>query len=341
MSKSWAAIQENNKMKKVLGIGNALVDVLISLEEDELLSKFDLARGSMTLVDKAKMNAVLSHTAAIKLKKEPQKSSGGSVANTIHGLAQLGAPSGYIGKIGDDEYGAFFRSYMEQNNISATLFKGAEDSGKSIVLISPDSERTFATYLGAAIELDSSDLSLEPFKGFDYFHLEGYLVQNHALVEASVKLAKEAGCKISIDLASFNIVEENLEFLQGIVTDYVDIVFANEEEARSFTGHDDPETALNAIAEKVEIAIVKIGKKGSLIKKDGEIYRAASIKANAIDTTGAGDLYASGFFYGLVSGQGMDICGKIGSITSGKVVEVLGAKMDEDRWQQVRELIEK
>jgi sugar/nucleoside kinase (ribokinase family) len=326
-------------MKKVLGIGNALVDVLISLKDDELLNKFNLAKGSMTLVDKETMNAVLSHSSAIELKKAPVKSSGGSVANTIHGLAQMGAPAGYIGKIGDDEYGEFFRSYMEQNNICANLFKGVEDSGKSIVLITPDSERTFATYLGAAIELNEADLTLEPFHGYDYFHLEGYLVQNHALVEASVKLAKEAGCCISIDLASFNIVEENLQFLRGVVKNYVDIVFANEEEARAFTGHQEPETALNDIAEQVDIAVVKIGKKGSLIKKNNEIFRVPSIKAEAVDTTGAGDLYASGFFYGLAGGQSMDICGKIGSITSGKVVEVLGAKMDDQRWQQIRELI--
>ena len=128
-------------MKSVLGIGNALADVLIRLNDDGLLEKFGLAKGSMTLVDKAKMNAVLSHSETLELREVPQKSSGGSLANTIHGLAKLGAQTGYIGKIGNDDYGLFFRSFMEQNSICANLFIGREDTGKSIVLITPDSER--------------------------------------------------------------------------------------------------------------------------------------------------------------------------------------------------------
>jgi sugar/nucleoside kinase (ribokinase family) len=251
----------------------------------------------------------------------------------------LGAPVGYIGKIGDDEWGEFFRSYMGHHNICATLFTGREVTGKSIVLISKDCERTFATYLGAAIELAPADLTIEPFQGYDYFHLEGYLVQNHALVEASVKLAKKANIGISIDLASFNVVEANLDFLRGIVADYIDIVFANEEEAEAFTGKADPEEALGEIAKTCKIAVVKIGKEGSLIAMGKERIRIAPIEAKAIDTTGAGDLYASGFFYGLINGHSLDICGKIGSITSGKIVEVLGAKMDEAKWKEVFQLV--
>ncbi len=323
-------------MKKVLGIGNALVDVLIRLESDELLEKFELDKGSMTLVDREKMNAILEYSDSIGLDVNSRRSSGGSVANTIHGLAQLGGPAGYIGKIGDDEWGAFFRSYMEQNNICANMFLGDQDCGKSIVLISSDSERTFATYLGAAIQLDASDLKPEIFKGYDFFQLEGYLVQNHALVDAAVKLAKQAGCRISIDLAAFNIVKENLDFLQGIVNQYVDIVFANEEEAYAFTGYQEPEKALEEIARHSAIAIVKIGKEGSLIKSDNQVWKVGVIPAKAIDTTGAGDLYASGFFFGLANGQDMETCGKIGAITSGNIVEVLGAKMDDARWARIR-----
>jgi sugar/nucleoside kinase (ribokinase family) len=142
-------------MKKVVGIGNALVDLIMNLKDDSFLTGFALEKGSMTLIDRQKMNAVLEMGGALNLGL--QKASGGSAANTIHGLAQLGVPVGYIGKIGDDDYGAFFRSYMEQGNICATLFKGKADSGKSMILVSPDFERTMATYLGAAIELDASD----------------------------------------------------------------------------------------------------------------------------------------------------------------------------------------
>lgn len=323
-------------MKTVLGIGNALVDVLIRLDEDSPLLELNLKKGSMTLVDKLAGAAVLERAEQLNLSQAMQRSSGGSVANTIHGLSQLGAPVGYIGKIGEDSFGEFFSSYMEQNSICATLYKGKEDTGKSFVLISSDSERTFATYLGAAIELDAADLDLKSFKDYHYFHLEGYLVQNHALVERSVQLAREAGCKISVDLASFNIVADNLDFLRSIVSNYIDIVFANEEEARSFTGKAEPAEALDEIARVCETAIVKIGKQGSLIKHDGQTYRIPTIKAKCLDTTGAGDLYASGFFFGLVNGQPMDICGKIGSLIAGNVVEVIGAKMDDARWHRIR-----
>ncbi len=324
-------------MKTVLGIGNALVDVLISLTNEDVLSSLGLGRGSMTLVDKETMTAVLEKAGALKL--EMQKSSGGSVANTIHGLAQLGTPCGYIGKIGAEDYGSFFSRYMLENNICASLFNGRQETGRSMVMISKDSERTFATYLGAAVELAASDLTVEPFKGYDYFLLEGYLVQNYALVEKAVKLAKGAGSQIAVDLASYNIVEENLDFLDSIVTDYIDIVFANEEEAKAFTGKEDPEEALVEIAGKCAVAVVKIGKEGSLIKAGDRQYKIPPIPAVGIDTTGAGDLYASGFFYGLACGHELDICGKMGSITSGKIVEVLGAKMDAQKWLEVKDMI--
>ena len=168
----------------------------------------------------------------------------------------------------------------------------------AVALVSPDSERTFATFLGAAVEISASDLKLEDFQGYDYFHIEGYLVQNYDLIETAVKLAKEAGCKVTIDMASYNVVEDNLEFLTRIVKEYVDIVFANEEEAKAFTGKE-PREALDAIAEMTDIAVVKIGSKGSMVKRGDKVYTAGVIKANSIDTTGAGDLYAAGFIYGL------------------------------------------
>ncbi|UCH96348.1 MAG: adenosine kinase [Candidatus Aminicenantes bacterium] len=326
-------------MKKVLGIGNALADVLIRLEDDTLLSEFGLPKGSMTLVDKKTMNAILEKVTSLNL--DMQKSSGGSVANAIHGLAKLGTPAGYIGKIANDDYGAFFSSYMEQNNICATLFKGSADTGKCISLISKDSERTMATYLGAAIELEASDLTGEPFQGYDYFLLEGYLVQNYELVKKSMALAKKAKLQITIDLASFNIVEENLDFLHAITDQYIDIIFANEEEAKAFTGKDNPEEALAEISQKCRIAVVKIGKDGSLIKAGTHQYHIPPIEANCIDTTGAGDLYASGFFYGLTCGHPLDTCGKIGSIAAGKIIEVIGAKMGPDKWNQVFDMIKK
>jgi sugar/nucleoside kinase (ribokinase family) len=322
-------------MQTVLGMGNALVDALIRINDDSLLASFGLEKGSMTLVDKEKSQRILEATASLV----KQRSSGGSTANSIHGMAKLGTPCGYIGKTGDDDYGTFFRSYMTHNNICTTVFTGKEETGKCIALISEDSERTFATFLGAAVELDATDLTLDPFKGYDYFLLEGYLVQNYALVEKSINLAQEAGIQVAIDLASFNIVEQNLDFLRHIVEKHIDIVFANEEESRAFTGKENPAEALEEISKTCRIAVVKIGKQGSLIKEGSRRYEIAPINAKCVDTTGAGDLYASGFFYGLTHGQTLDICGKIGSITSGKIVEVIGSKMDDRKWSETIEMI--
>ena len=269
---------------------------------------------------------------------EKSQSSGGSAANTIHGLANLGAATGYIGKVGNDEFGEFFSNDMKANGIEPFMLKSNTDTGMAVALISPDSERTFATYLGAAVELTDKDLKSDQFKNYKYLHIEGYLVQNHDLMLKAAKLAKENNLKISIDMASFNVVEDNLEFLKDYVNNYVDIIFANEEEAKAFTGKE-PEEALNEIAEQCEIAVVKIGSKGSMVKSDGKTYQVAPFKANSIDTTGAGDLYASGFLYGLVNNLTLDKCGSIGSLCASKVIEVIGSKMSNDIWNEIKKSI--
>ena len=317
-------------MAKVLGIGNSLVDILIRLESDETLNNFALPKGSMQLVEISKSNKILRETTNLKR----QQSSGGSAANTINGLANLGVKTGFIGKIGNDEFGEFFKSDMQVKGIVPKLFKGSKETGRAIGLISPDSERTFATYLGSSIELSDTDLSKELFDGYDFFHIEGYLLQNHALIEQALIFAKQNNLIVSIDFASFNVVEENIEFLTKITKKYVDIVFANEDEAKAFTG-EDPRKALDIISEMCDIAVVKIGEKGSLIKRDKKVYKVGIIEANRFDTTGAGDLYAAGFLYGLINNMSMNKCGEIGSLLSGKVIEVIGAKMNPDKWKEI------
>ena len=321
-------------MAKVLGMGNALVDILTKLKSDQTLEDFNLPKGSMQLVDFEKSNTVNIGTDHL----EKQIASGGSAANTIHGIAKMGLETGFIGKVGKDELGTFFRNDMLNSKINPQLLVSNTPSGKAIALISSDSERTFATYLGAAVELSPDDIISDHFVGYNYFHIEGYLVQNHALIEKAVKFAKENGLKVTLDMASYNVVEENLEFLKVLLDKYVDIVFANEEEAKSFTRME-PEAALNEFAILREIAVVKIGENGSLIKKGNEVYRVDSIDVNPIDTTGAGDLYAAGFIYGLIKEYSLDKCGRIGSVLAGKTIEVIGPKMDELKWDEVKKLI--
>ena len=318
-------------MDKVLGIGNALVDIMTKLPDDSTLDKFSLKKGSMQLYERDFADKINNETNSF----DKSQSSGGSAANTIHGLANLGASAGYIGKIGSDSFGDFFQNDMKSNGIEPLMLKSNNETGRAIALISPDSERTFATYLGAAVELSDSDLTPEQFNGYKYLHIEGYLVLNHALMIRAAELAKEHGLKISIDMASFNVVEDNLSFLKDYVRNYVDIIFANEEEAKAFTGKE-PEEALNEIAEQCEVAIVKVGSKGSLIKSNGIIHKIDPIKANSVDTTGAGDLYASGFLYGMVNNMPLEKCGKIGSLCAGRVIEVIGSKMDNIIWDEIK-----
>ncbi len=321
-------------MAKVLGIGNALVDIMTKLDSDHILTTFNLPKGSMQLVDGQMSEIINKGTNTL----EKQIASGGSAANTIHGLARLGIETGFIGKVGKDEFGKFFREDMLRGKITPLLLESDTASGTAIALVSPDSERTFATFLGAAVELGPDDLSPELYAGYEYFHIEGYLVQNHTLIEKAVKLAKEQGLKVCLDMASYNVVEDNLEFLKKIVKDYVDVVFANEEEAKSFTGKE-PEEALQEFAQWCDIAVVKIGKMGSLIKQGHHEFRIHAIQADSIDTTGAGDLYASGFIYGLIRGQSLETCGKIGSVLAGKTIEVIGPKMTAAKWDEVRNMI--
>jgi sugar/nucleoside kinase (ribokinase family) len=165
-------------------------------------------------------------------------------------------------------------------------------------------------------------------------HLEGYLVQDHELVEQAVRLAKENRLIVSLDLASYNIVEANREFMREIIRDYVDIIFANEEEAKALTGKE-PKKALDEISRITRIAVVKTGEKGSLVKQGKETAEIPAIPVRVIDTTGAGDLYASGFLFGLVNGWPLKRCGETGALLAGQVIEVLGAKLKEEQWMEV------
>ena len=327
-------------MKKILGIGHALVDIMIPLESDTILEMLELPKGSMQLVDKERSNQVLSAMSGYR----KSLSAGGSAANTIHGLAMLGAKTGYIGVIGEDELGGFFVRDLIQAGVDPHMIHSSQETGRAVALVSPDSERTFATFLGAALELSAENLQpRDPqtsiFQGYSYLHIEGYLVQNHELIRLAVKMAREHGLTVSLDMASYNVVEANRDFLLSIITEYVDIVFANEDEARALTGLE-PGDALDAISKLVKIAVVKTGSSGSMIKSGNDRYDIGIIEVNPIDTTGAGDLYASGFLYGHSNDLPLTRCGMLGALLAGNVIEFMGSKMPAERWEHVRTRVE-
>ena len=318
-------------MARVLGMGNALVDIITQIENDKILKSFGLPKGSMTLVDLDTSNFIHAETACMT----KSKASGGSAANTIHGLAHLGIDTGFVGKVGNDDMGTFFKKDMMVNKINPILFRSMTETGRAMALISKDSERTFATYLGAAVDLSSEDITHGIFKGYDYFYIEGYLVQDQKMFEKALRLAATAGLKICLDLSSYNIVAENMEFFKSIIAKYVNILFANEEEIRALTNKL-PEEGANEIKELCDIVAIKLGAEGSFCVCDDGMVRIGVRPAKALDTTGAGDLYSAGFIYGLMKGLPAEICGKMGAVLAGRVIELIGAKMDEANWENLR-----
>ncbi|MBQ9462631.1 MAG: adenosine kinase [Bacteroidales bacterium] len=327
-------------MKSILGIGNALTDILAVLPDDTLLNTYHLPRGSMQHVDMETGDKIWAALKPLGVKYV----AGGSAANTIVCTSIFGMPSSFIGKIGDDELGLLFKSDQEQYGVKTMLLKSEHSSGRSMVFVSGgNAERTFAVYLGAAMDLVPEDLKPEYFAGHDYFHIEGYLVQNQGLIRKAVELAHDAGCIISLDMASYNVVESNNAFLHDIVERYVDIVFANETESRAFTKHTSPERALADICKLCKIAVVKVGKDGSWVQSGHEKHYIPSWPAATLDATGAGDTYAAGFLYAHSLGMPLKVCGEVGSIIAAKVVEVIGTKIDIPRWRdakiEIRDLI--
>lgn len=327
-------------MKSILGIGNALTDILAILPDDSLLNQYHLPKGSMQHVDMETGDKIWNSLKPLGV----HYVAGGSAANTITCTSIFGMRSGFIGKIGDDEIGHLFMSDEEQYGVKCTLLKGKNSSGRSMVFVTEaNAERTFAVFLGAALELVPEDLKPEYFEGYDYFHIEGYLVQNQALIRRAVEMAKASGCIISIDMASYNVVESNNVFLHDIVENYVDIVFANETESKAFTKLDNPREALDEIAKLCKIAVVKVGKEGSWVKSGDEVHFIGPWPGEAVDATGAGDTYAAGFIYGHSIGMPLKVCGEIGSCIAAKVVEVIGSKIDIPRWRaaklEINELI--
>lgn len=325
-------------MKRVIGIGNALTDFLVNLSSDAPLDEFSLPRGSMSLVDSTLQRKIQERTADLP----HTLSLGGSASNTIRAMARMGVEVGFIGKVGRDSTGRFFEKALENLSIKPYIFHGKERSGRCLSLVSTDGERTMVTFLGAALELRADEVTSTVFDGYDCLYVEGYQVQNHEVIRSVVQTAKQCGLKVAIDLASFNVVRENLEFLRTLVAESIDIVFANEHEAAAFTGEPEPINALEAISRMCELVVVKIGTRGAYIKHGSEVIHVGIMAAaKRVDTTGAGDFYAAGFLTGMCRGLQLRQCGTIGAIVAGKVIEVVGTTFGEEAWQEIFSYIRK
>ena len=323
-------------MDKIIGMGNALVDVLVRIDDDSLLEKLHLPKGSMQLIQEDTLSEIRKYTSGMKI----HRSTGGSAGNTVCALAALGANPGFIGKVGQDETGAFFGDTLRQRGVNALLATCDLPSGIASTFISTDGERTFGTYLGAAATLRAEDLSRKMFAGYNYLYIEGYLLQDHDLMLRAVQLAKEEGLQVCLDMASYNVVEAERDFFDQLIVKYVDIVFANESEALAYTGKA-PHEALEEIASKCSIAVVKTGKEGSLVKKGTEVIQLLPCPVdNVLDTTGAGDFYAAGFMYGLTCGYSLEKCVQISTILATAVIQEIGTTLPAKKWNEIKLNIE-
>lgn len=323
-------------MDKIIGMGNALVDVLVRIDDDSLLEKLHLPKGSMQLIQEDTLSEIRKYTSGMKI----HRSTGGSAGNTVCALAALGANPGFIGKVGQDETGAFFGDTLRQRGVNALLATCDLPSGIASTFISTDGERTFGTYLGAAATLRAEDLSRKMFAGYNYLYIEGYLLQDHDLMLRAVQLAKEEGLQVCLDMASYNVVEAERDFFDQLIVKYVDIVFANESEALAYTGKA-PHEALEEIASKCSIAVVKTGKEGSLVKKGTEVIQLLSCPVdNVLDTTGAGDFYAAGFMYGLTCGYSLEKCVQISTLLATAVIQEVGTTLPAKKWDEIKLNIE-
>ena len=314
-----------NEIKDVLGIGNAIVDVLFSVDQS-FLSRHNLLKGSMTLIDSAQASAIYAEA------QKTTQMSGGSVGNTMAGIAALGGTGSYIGKVSNDKLGELFR---EDLNALGIRFFGEPSLGSSptaccLVMITPDGERTMATFLGACSELTPQDVVPELVVNHQITYLEGYLWDAPLAQESMVKaagIAKTSNRGVALSLSDSFCVGRHRDSFRNIIKNYVDILFSNEDEIMSLCEVDEVESALRLTRSICDLVIVTCGSKGCLISVGGETLEIDAVPVKkVIDTTGAGDLFAAGFLFGFTHGYEVSESAKIGSTMAAEVISQVGAR---------------
>jgi sugar/nucleoside kinase (ribokinase family) len=321
--------------KRITGIGSALVDVLIN-ETDQFLDSLGKTKGGMTLVEDQDIESILSKTS-----QSPVIVPGGAACNTIIGVGNLGGDARFIGRRGDDGYGKKFESQIISCRVEPQLsVSTVSPTGKVLSVITPDAQRSMFTFLGASTELAPGDITPALFKDTAISVIEGYLLFNPDLMMASVQAAKAAGSLIALDLASFEVVNASKTILLDIVKQYVDILIANEDEAKAYTGLTDEISAIKILSQDVTYAVLKVGKRGSFVSFENKITQIdPMVGKDPRDTTGAGDLWAAGFLYGIANGFSIEKSGQLGSACGYEVCQVMGAQIPETAWQKIRALI--
>ena len=326
---------EKNKIVDLIGLGNAIVDIIVNIE-DEFLEINNLEKGSMNLIGSDESQKLLENCKVIK------QISGGSSANTVVCLAELGNNVQFIGRVKNDQFGNFFSSDIKE---SKTIFntpptnKGAS-TAHSIILITPDAQRTMCTYLGASIEFEPKDIDFSVLKESKYLYLEGYLWDSKLAKDAFIKaaeIAKYSNTKIILSLSDSFCVDRHRKSFLELIENYIDIVFCNEAEMLSLFKEDKLANCQENLSSLCELVVVTLGSNGSLIINKNDVKLIKSItKGKVIDTTGAGDIYAGGFIHGLINNYSLKKCGEIGSICAGQIITQLGSRSNTDLKELLR-----
>jgi sugar/nucleoside kinase (ribokinase family) len=313
------------KLYDVVGIGNAIVDIIARCD-DGFLSKHDLAKGFMKLID--------AHEAArlYEAMGPAIERSGGSVANSIAGLASFGAKCGFIGRVAADQFGGIFRHDIRSLGIAyetPPALDGAP-TARCLILVTPDGERTMNTFLGASVDFTPNDLDQTLIGAARIVYLEGYLFdRDHAKAafREAARLAKRAGAKVALSLSDAFCVDRHRDDFLALVKDDADIVFANEKEITTLYQVNSFEEAADRALQDCELAVLTRSEAGSVIVGAGETLVVPAERLDeVVDVTGAGDLYAAGFLYGLTKGAPLAACGKLGSLAAAEVISHIGAR---------------
>jgi sugar/nucleoside kinase (ribokinase family) len=321
---------------ELLGIGNPIMDFIAHVDDAFLRTHVPGEIGGMVLVDDediARLIGLLGGAVAM----EP----GGSAANAVLAATKLGLKTTYVGKTGADKTAEDYRANFIAAGGDGSRFKRTNlPNGRCLSMVTADGQRTMRTHLGAAMTLSPDEINVDDFRGAKHAHIEGYLLFNPALAEEVARTARAAGCTLSLELSSFEVVNVARDWILGQLKQGVDIVFANEDEARAlFQKEASYDTYAREIAAFGGIAAVKIGKDGAWVARGSELHRIQPVKvARVADTTGAGDAWAGGFLYGHLRGKSLASAGALGSALGAECVQHLGAAIPESRWPHLREL---
>lgn len=304
-------------MTDVCAIGHPLLDTILP-SDDATLARLKLTKGRAHMLEEAAFLKIEEQLPLHNARKTPA----GATANTLLGLARLGTDVHFFGKIGNDTDGEYYRKMFLVTGAKATFAKGGR-TGKVISLVTPDLERTMIVNLGAATHLAKEDVDTEIIKNAKLLYMTAYKLAEPGLRKTAMHALPNAK-QVAFDLADPTFILQNKDIITKVVDDYADILFMNEEEAKAFTGLA-PAEAAEALSKRVSIVIIKLGKKGSLIRSGKETFKIPIYPVKAVDTTGAGDLYASGFIHAYLQDYALDVCGKLGSFIAGLVVSQEGA----------------